>query len=128
MRILVCGGRDFKNYKFLSKVLNYYLLIFKDDFLVIEGGANGADKLAGKWAIENNIKLEEYPANWKEFGKNAGPIRNQKMIDEGKPDFVIAFPGGNGAADMIRRARRSNIPVKEIKNEEYLQVFDSEAS
>jgi hypothetical protein len=47
-------------------------------------------------------------------GKAAGPIRNQRMIDEGKPDLVIAFPGGRGTADMVSRAKKAGIPVQEI--------------
>ena len=55
--------------------------------------------------------VEEYPADWKKYGKSAGPLRNQRMIDEGKPDLVVAFPGGVGTADMISRAKAYNISV-----------------
>jgi acyl-CoA synthetase (NDP forming) len=58
--------------------------------------------------------VTSFPANWKKHGKSAGPIRNQLMLDVGKPDLVIAFPGGSGTADMIRRARKAGVPVKEI--------------
>jgi predicted polyphosphate/ATP-dependent NAD kinase len=44
-------------------------------------------------------------------GKAAGIIRNQRMLDEGKPDLVIAFQGGDGTADMVRRANKSKIPT-----------------
>ena len=125
MKILVCGGRDFKNYNLLKKVLDNYYEI--KGLTIIHGGAKGADSLAGEWAKRNDVFLKIFPADWKQFGKSAGPKRNQKMIEEGKPDLVIAFPGGNGTADMIRRARRSNIPVKEI-NDEYFQIFDEETS
>lgn len=52
-----------------------------------------------------------FPANWKKFGKAAGPLRNVKMIEEGKPDVVIAFPGGHGTANMVALAEASGIPV-----------------
>lgn len=45
-------------------------------------------------------------------GKAAGPIRNQRMLDEGKPDLVVAFPGGRGTADMVRRAKAAGVPVR----------------
>ena len=51
-----------------------------------------------------NIRLD-----WKKYGKKAGPLRNQQMLEEGKPDLVVAFPGGNGTADMVRRAKKANI-------------------
>ena len=49
------------------------------------------------------------------YGKAAGPIRNQQMLDEGKPDVVIAFPGASGTADMINRAGLTNVPVVRVK-------------
>jgi len=45
---------------------------------------------------------------WDELGKKAGPLRNQRMLDEGKPDLVVAFPGGGGTKDMVSaRLRRA---------------------
>jgi DNA-binding MurR/RpiR family transcriptional regulator len=55
-----------------------------------------------------------YPADWEAYGKAAGPIRNQRMLDEGKPDLVIAFsdlPTTSGTYDMIKRAKAAGIPV-----------------
>ena len=52
-----------------------------------------------------------YPAQWDVYGRRAGPIRNQEMIDEGKPDGVVAFPGGKGTADMVRRAEAAGLKV-----------------
>ena len=53
-------------------------------------------------------------ADWAKHGRKAGPIRNQRMIDEGRPDLVVAFPGGTGTADMVERARVAGIRVIEI--------------
>jgi len=53
-------------------------------------------------------------ANWAELGRKAGPIRNQQMLDEGKPNLVVAFPGGRGTADIVRRARAAGIEVVEF--------------
>lgn len=123
MRVLVCGGRDFDDWDLLSYTL---YTIFNDGvrdltlpFVVITGDACGADWLARAWAkykkIDfNSISYEGYPADWKTHGKAAGSIRNQQMLDEGKPDLVVAFPGGRGTADMVKRAKRANIEVIEI--------------
>jgi predicted Rossmann-fold nucleotide-binding protein len=35
------------------------------------------------------------------------------MLSEGKPDLVIAFPGGRGTADMIRQAKEAGVPVRQ---------------
>jgi hypothetical protein len=84
--------------------------------LVIAGGARGADTLAVQEARARKppIPVRVYPADWRRHGKAAGPIRNQQMLDEGAPDLVLAFPGGGGTADMVRRARRAGLEVVRI--------------
>lgn len=103
MRLLVCGGRDYTNkntlYRFLSAMNSD-----GEVSVIIHGDAQGADTLAKNWAIENEVPHIPFPADWKTHGKAAGPIRNQKMLDEGKPNLVIAFAGGKGTQDMINRA------------------------
>ncbi|MGB1215024.1 MAG: DUF2493 domain-containing protein [Pikeienuella sp.] len=110
MRVLVCGSRDFTNtevvYRFLSR--EHKRLRFD---VVIEGDARGVDRMAGFWARKNNIDNLKFRADWKAHGRAAGPIRNQRMLDEGKPDLLIAFPGGRGTADMIRRAKEAGVEV-----------------
>jgi hypothetical protein len=54
--------------------------------------------------MDRNIPSEIYHADW-QLGRKAGPIRNQRMLDEGRPELVIAFPGGRGTSDMTARAR-----------------------
>lgn len=90
------------------------------NWVVISGMAKGADTVAIEWAVVNWCQWLEFPANWKEHGKRAGIIRNQQMLDEGKPDLVIAFPGGRGTRCMIRLAKEAGVPVREIS---YLADF-----
>src|SRR5690348_8540698 len=61
---------------------------------IISGAARGVDTVALDWAVINWCPSEEYPADWDTHGKAAGPIRNKQMLEEGKPDLVVAFPGG----------------------------------
>ena len=112
MRVLVCGGREYDNLGVVLSVLSEHLK--GDTEFVIEGGAKGADFLGRCVAKYLGFKVVAYPADWKTHGKAAGGIRNQQMLDEGKPDLVIAFPGGVGTADMVRRAKAANIEVIEI--------------
>ena len=81
--------------------------------VVIHGGARGADISADVCALAFGIDVEVYPADWAKHGKAAGPIRNAQMLREGRPDAVLAFPGGRGTADMVRRAKRAGVPVWE---------------
>jgi hypothetical protein len=112
MRILVCGGRNYKNFERLQEVLNQYLL---DIDVLIHGGARGADGLAWDWALQNQVPTLMYEAQWKEHGRSAGPIRNRQMLEKGQPDLVIAFPGGKGTANMVQQASDAGVEVFEVK-------------
>lgn len=96
--------------------------IYGEALTVIEGGARGADSAAAdalcaaETAHPTGATVATYPADWKHHGKGAGPIRNQRMLDEGKPDIVYAFVNkpmaeSRGTADMVRRAREAGIPT-----------------
>lgn len=114
MRILVCGGRNYRNSQFLGQVLSDLTaenISQGDPVTIIHGAARGADEMAGAWAMSNRLNMEVYAANWNEDGRAAGPIRNARMLAEGKPDLVVAFSGGRGTADMIAKARRAGVPV-----------------
>lgn len=112
MRLLVCGGRDFSDEKALREWMNEAVGANRD-VTIIHGGARGADRLAGEIAAKAGVKVLVFPAKWDEHGRRAGPVRNQQMLDEGKPDLVLAAPGGAGTADMIRRAKAAGIEVLE---------------
>jgi hypothetical protein len=64
-----------------------------------------------RWAIEAGIPVKPYPADWRLHGRAAGPIRNTLMLVEGRPDLVVAFPGGQGTADMTKKALRAGVKV-----------------
>ena len=113
MRVLVCGGRDFKDYPFLCRTLG--VVDSKEGIdTIISGAAKGADTLAADWAAMNWAYLEEYPAQWDKYGRKAGPIRNKQMLDEGQPDLVIAFPGGHGTDNMCKQAEKAGVEVRRV--------------
>lgn len=112
IRLLVCGGRDFQD----QDVVFAHLDTIRADrgvSCIIAGAASGADHLAYNWARDRGVDVLEFPADWKAHGRAAGPIRNRQMLAEGKPNEVVAFPGGRGTADMIRAARAAGVPVWE---------------
>lgn len=127
MRILVCGGRYYTDrdavYRWLDKNTprtepDEYGNDMPAGVTIIHGKCpTGADSFADDWAVVNWCGIEEYPADWNTYRKAAGPIRNQRMIDEGKPDKAVAFPGGNGTADMVRRLKKAGIPVDVITSQ-----------
>lgn len=113
MRVLVTGGRDFDD----RKVFHAFMAtLFVDRHLdtIIHGACGGADRMADTWARMWHLNIERYPANWSKYGRKAGPMRNEQMLREGKPNLVVAFPGGRGTADMVRRARKAGVEVVEV--------------
>jgi hypothetical protein len=109
-RVLVCGGRDFSDWNFVWHTLDALRPITD----LIAGGADGADHHAKCWAWNNpSVAYHEFPVDWKAHGRSAGPRRNQRMLDEGRPDLIVAFEGGRGTADMVRRARSAGVTVWE---------------
>jgi hypothetical protein len=116
MRVLVCGGRGFYDWRLLEHTL-YELNKEEEITDIIHGGASGADMLAHQYAYYNKIRIWHYPADWDKYGKGAGPIRNKQMLDEGKPDLIVAFigPGSKGTRNMVDQAKKYGFRVKEIE-------------
>ena len=107
MKVLVCGSRYFSDYASLSHELDQ---LDPQPDLIIQGGAMGTDRLTRRWAEHNEIAVHEELAFWHIHGKKAGPLRNAKMLKL-CPDLCVAFPGGRGTADMVRRCLDAGIPV-----------------
>jgi len=120
MRVLVCGGRNLDP----STVWNWLEANAHEECCdrlnrashvpvtyIIQGASSGADAAAEQWARSSEIPILRFPADWRRHGKAAGPIRNREMLLEGRPDVVIAFPGGRGTADMVRQAEAAGVPV-----------------
>lgn len=122
MRVLVTGGRNYQNRR---KVFEKLALMHEEQpiTLIIHGACcekedktqlRGADRWAQEWAQLNEVAYLGVPAEWMKFGESAGPRRNADM-GAMKPDYVFAFPGGNGTKNMIDEARLQGIEVRKIK-------------
>ena len=119
MRILICGDRYWANKELIrDTVENYVKTIKLDKIYIIEGEANGADSLAREVAEELGLEVMKFPADWSKYHRAAGPIRNQQMLQQGKPDMVLAFHNNlsqsKGTADMVKRARKAGVPTEVI--------------
>lgn len=107
MRVLVFGGRNY------SDALHFHRVMTRiNPTEIICGGATGADELARLWAVAHRIDHRVYYAKWDTFDKSAGPIRNQHMLDDARPEYAVAFPGGLGTADMMLRVERAGITIQ----------------
>jgi hypothetical protein len=110
MKALVCGGRLYDNKFAVYRTMD---MLHAENAVteLICGGAKGADSLGYDWAHENKIPTRVFFADWAKDGRSAGPIRNLKMLNIGKPDVVVAFPGGKGTAHMVKIALTAGIRV-----------------
>lgn len=111
--VCVCGGRQYNDRQFVNNTLDE-LHRTKTIRIVMHGDAAGADHLAHDWAFNNDIPVMIFRANWAKYGKSAGPLRNGQMTKVGKPNIVIAFPGGRGTENMIKTAEQFCIDVQRV--------------
>lgn len=109
-RIIVCGGRDYSDRAAVRRAL---IRFASCSVTVVHGAGRGADALAAEVAAELGMQVQPYPAAWARYGRAAGPKRNQEMVADGA-DLLIAFPGGRGTRDMVKRATKASIPVEEL--------------
>jgi hypothetical protein len=117
MRILVCGGRNFADVPRLWRFLDELDAQERIDVVIdgasddVTGPYQGADYWAHQWAIAHDRETIRQHADWKQYGRSAGPRRNAVMLNH-KPDRVVATNGGPGTDDMIRKATAAGIPVQ----------------
>lgn len=121
MRVLVCGGRYYANADKVNAVLDEL-----HPSQVITGGATGADTLAANWARQTSTDLLVMRAEWLLYGKRAGPERNARMLAVG-PNLVVAFPGGRGTADMVKKAKAAGVRVMEVQEGEETEERTADA-
>ena len=119
MMLLITGTREGVPLQRIQKAFDRLVEAFPDglEVTLVHGAARGVDQMCAEEAIRRGWNTEAYPANWTRFGKAAGPIRNQEMVDLG-PDFFIAFPvpHSRGTRDCIRRAKEAKIPGWVVEN------------
>lgn len=114
--VLICGSRDWTNRAQVREMVE----ALPEEAVVIHGGARGADTLAGQEARRRGLAVREFPADWQQHGKGAGPIRNQQMLNE-RPELVIAFSDWlgetRGTCDMVRRSVKAGVTVRVVGNQ-----------
>jgi hypothetical protein len=112
MKVAIIGSRDFNDYSIIIENLKHYESNIKT---VISGGANGADKLAERWAKENNKEIIIFLPDWKKYGKSAGIIRNKDIVENS--DIIFAFWDGKskGTKNSIDYATKLKKEIKIIQ-------------
>lgn len=118
MTVLCCGDRNWKHWPSIWSALRGLGPLT----VIVHGGAGGADRMCGYVGKQLGYEVVEHFAEWGLYGNAAGPIRNQKMLDEHRVELVLAFHDdistSKGTADMVRRARAVRIPVNVVRSDE----------
>lgn len=135
-RVLVTGSRDWSDAVVLSWALTRTAIdpetrLLRPDLVVVHGDCpTGADAMAQSFCEFLGVPTERHPADWSKYGRGAGPIRNQEMVDLGA-DLCLAFPlpGSRGTANCMKLARAAGIPVFECTLEkmdtaEFFEFFE----
>lgn len=112
-RIVVAGCRDYENYEQAKLYIDFCISDIRKKYTLVflSGECRGADRLGERYAYENGFGVEKYPADWKKYGKAAGPKRNKLMVE--KADYIIAFWDGKskGTKSLIGYAKIMNKPI-----------------
>lgn len=112
MRVIIAGCRHFRDHRELLPIIDG---IMKANGItpteIVSGCAKGVDRSGEEWAKRNGVPIKPFPANWRLYGRSAGPIRNREMAKYA--DALIAIWDGKsrGTEDMIEVAREYCLDV-----------------
>lgn len=112
-RVIVAGSRMFSDYMYLRAVMDVLLSRYeKKNIQIICGLAKGADACGERYAKERGLSIHYFQAEWKKYGKAAGPIRNEEMAQNA--DALVAFWDGKspGTRNMIEMAKKYHLQVR----------------
>jgi len=108
MRTIIAGSRTIKDYDVVKEAIE------KSGFditTLISGTADGVDRLAERWAIENSIDVEQHPADWDKWGRAAGPIRNKEMADCAEACIIVWDKVSKGTKNMMMQAIKNGLKL-----------------
>jgi len=111
MKIIIAGGR---NYQFTDKDVEKLNSIKHLTTEIVSGGAKGADSEGERWAKSNGIPVKMFKADWNQYGRAAGPIRNKQMAQYA--DAIVLFPGGSGTDNMHANAVKANLKIYDYRD------------
>lgn len=144
MKVVIAGPRDFHDYDVLVRAIEAFIEEHGEITEVVSGAAKGVDTMGEKWAKENSIPIQQFPADWnnlkqegaviktnkwkKKYNANAGFFRNGLMAKYG--DALIAIDMGTAGTGNMKKVMKnegklvfSYNPDDNMDDEEYGHVF-----
>ena len=114
IKVVIAGCRDYTNYDEAKLYIDFCLSNIRKEnvIVIISGCAAGADAIGERYAKENGFEVEKHPADWKTYGRSAGPKRNRQMAQN--CDLIICFWDGKskGTMSLINYAQKHNKPIR----------------
>lgn len=115
MKVIIAGLRGFNDYDLfkneLEKLIHNNAIDISE---IVSGGASGVDEMAERYADEKMIPIKVFYADWKKYGRGAGPVRNKEMAEYvGEKGALIAFWDykSKGTGSMIKIAKKNNMYI-----------------
>ena len=110
-KVIIAGTRTLENYEIVKTYADFKLSEIREPIEIVSGRARGADSLGERYAKEKGYALKLFPADWKQYGKKAGVIRNAAMAEYA--DALLAYWDGQsrGTKNMIDEARERGLKV-----------------
>lgn len=108
MKTIIAGSRSINDIHLIAKAITESGFVPTE---VVSGGASGADALGEQWAFFNNVPVKRFPANWAEYGRAAGPIRNKVMAEYGEALVAVWDGTSAGTKNMIDEATKRGLKV-----------------
>lgn len=114
MKLIVAGSRDFTDYELVCKHLDEIVSKYGISEIV-SGTARGTDRLGERYAIEHNIPVKRFPADWNKYGKSAGYIRNEQMARYADACICFWINKSKGTSHMINLAKKHKIRLRVVE-------------
>ena len=118
-KLIIAGTRSFNDYELIRSILSTLFMkrrcwTINWNEEIVSGGAPGADTLAVRYATEADIPFKVFAADWKKYGRSAGPRRNRQMAEYADAAIVFWDGKSRGTQNMIQQMRELGKPVEVI--------------
>jgi len=108
MKTIIAGSRTIEDYAVVEAAVVASGFAITE---VISGRARGVDRLGERWAHTHNLPIARFPADWKRYGRRAGPIRNNEMVGYAQALIAVWDGRSDGTHHIINAARREGRKV-----------------
>jgi len=115
MKTIIAGSRTIQSKKLFDSIIEKYPSPVTE---VVCGMAAGVDRLGYDWAVEKGIPVKEFPADWDEYGKGAGPIRNKQMGEYADAAIIIWDGKSRGTKNMMNIMIKLKKPMWLVRTDE----------